>query len=130
MKALAKRVAIVAGVHLLAFEVLCWLCVRWPESTGEQALVILYLLTIGGLVWAVLPGFAERQKLSARIAFRAAGILALSTGLLTVDNVYAWHVRPNVGLYQEDAWVAQHPGFQRELRARIEANRWGLPTQR
>lgn len=29
-----------------------------------------------------------------------------------------------VGLYQEPDWVAQHPGFQRDLRSRIAANRW------
>ena len=34
----------------------------------------------------------------------------------------SWHLRPNLGLYQEPDWVAQHPGFQRELRERIEAN--------
>jgi hypothetical protein len=39
--------------------------------------------------------------------------------LLTLDNLYNWHLRPNLGLYQEQDWVAQQPGFQRELRQRI-----------
>jgi hypothetical protein len=33
-------------------------------------------------------------------------------------------VAGRVGLYQESDWVAQHPGFQRQLQARIQANLW------
>jgi hypothetical protein len=34
----------------------------------------------------------------------------------------SWHLRPNLGLDQESDWIAQQPGFQRELHERIEAN--------
>ncbi|MDY0355954.1 MAG: hypothetical protein RBR19_08755 [Sedimentisphaerales bacterium] len=50
--------------------------------------------------------------------------------LLMFETLCQWsvHWRESseelVGLYEAPGWVAQHPGFQRSLRARIEANRW------
>jgi hypothetical protein len=44
--------------------------------------------------------------------------------LYTADYFYYWHVRPNLGLHREADWLAQHPGFQRELQERIRHNTW------
>ena len=77
-----------------------------------------------GLVWAFWPGFRLRKWW----LFWAGGMIVSFFVLLTLNNLYNWHLRPNLGLYQEEDWVAQHPGFQRELRQRIQNNLWRKPA--
>ena len=79
------------------------------------------MLLVVGLVWAVLPAFRQVRY---RLVYRGVLVVGLFLGFFAMTNLYAWHVRPNIGLYEEPGWVAEHPGFQKALRARIEANRW------
>lgn len=50
--------------------------------------------------------------------------------LLMFETLCQWfvHWRESneelVGMYEAPGWVPQHPGFQRSLRAGIEANLW------
>lgn len=124
MSSCRKRIVAVLLVHLALFELVQQLAVHWTESRGEIVMAVLSLMTLAALVWAVSPSFASRTSLRAKVAFGILGLAGLGVGLLAVDNVYSWWVRPNVGLYQEADWVAQHPGFQRDLRAMVTANTW------
>jgi hypothetical protein len=59
---------------------------------------------------------------------RAGAALALFFALSLTAAFYSWVLRPNLGLYREPAWVAQHPGFQKQMRQRIEKNLWQKST--
>ena len=117
-------ITIVGVIHLLMFEALCQWSVHWRESSEELVGLLLLLLLLVGLVWATSPAFGKVSGRTRRVLCRAALVVGLFAGLYTVDYFYFWHIRPNLGLYEEPDWVAQHPGFQRSLRARIEANSW------
>lgn len=121
MKTLVTRILLVGFLHLVTFEGIMQLSVQWRESSEELALMTETALPLIGLIWAVLPAFRQMPH---RIAYRGALVVGLLTVCLAVTNLYAWHVRTNIGLYEEPGWVAEHPGFQRELRERIRANRW------
>jgi hypothetical protein len=130
MRKPAFRILLVAVVHLLLFEALMELSVRWRESAGELWLLALAGGTLAACVWAFLPSFPQFRLLLAKVCARGFGAIALFAALHAGDYYYSWHLRPNLGLYQEPGWVAQHPGFQHELRARIQANMWkGGPSQ-
>jgi hypothetical protein len=118
------RIAIVGVIHLLMFEALCQWSVHWRESSGELVGLLLLLLLLVGLVWATSAAFGRLSGGAKRVLCRSALVVGLFVGLYTVDFVYFWHIRPNLGLYEEPDWVAQHPGFQKSLQARIEANLW------
>jgi hypothetical protein len=118
------RVTIVGVIHLLMFEALCQWSVHWRESSEELAGLLLLALLLVGLVWATSPAFGKVSGRTRRVLCRAALVVGLFAGLYTVDYFYFWHIRPNIGLYEEPDWVAQHPGFQRSLQARIDANLW------
>jgi hypothetical protein len=121
MKASLKRVLLVLLLYLALFEVIEQLAVTRRESWGELAQMSLFLLLAGGLIWTVLPAFSgQRLKAPHRVGLYL-GYRVLSC---TATYLYSWHVRPNVGLYREPLWVAQHPGFQKELQERIKRNRW------
>ncbi|UCG58291.1 MAG: hypothetical protein JSU70_02060 [Phycisphaerales bacterium] len=129
MKKTIVRIALVGVVQLVLFELLCQVSVHWRESSEELGLLFLYFLSLVGLVWGVLPAFTQMRDRTARTLCRVVLVLPLLVGLYEVNYFYYWHVRPNLGLYREPDWVAQHPQFQRELRARIEANKWGSPNE-
>ncbi len=68
------------------------------------------------------PGGGYPKNCRPAAFLRLAAVPALFVGVFAVTYFYSWHVRPNIGLYREPDWVAQHPGFQQELRERISAN--------
>ena len=80
----------------------------------------LYSSSLAAMVWAAWP--LHRRPWTALI--RAGAALALFAVVSITSYFYSWHLRPNLGLYREAGWVAQHPGFQRQLRQRIETNLW------
>jgi serine/threonine protein kinase len=118
------RFGLVLVLHLALFETLEQRSVDWRESTSELWGMALAVATLGGLIWAFWPGY----RLKRSWLFCAAGTIASSFLVLAVVNYYSWHLRPNLGLYREPRWVAQHPGFQKELRQRIESNLWQKPA--
>ena len=130
MRKVIGRVLGVGVVQLLLFELVEQVSVHWRESTAELCELALGVALLLGCVWALLTAFSHIPSCVARICLRAAAALALFVALYAGDYYYSWHLRPNLGLYREPDWVAQHPGFQRELRAKIEANTWKLGSKR
>lgn len=124
MRKVIGRILLVGVIQLLLLELVEQFSVHWHESTGELCTMALGVGMLIGSVWAFLPAFAGVGLWVARLGLRAAAALGLFIALYACDYFYSWHLRPNLGLYQEADWVAQHPGFQRELRARIQANTW------
>ncbi len=112
-KAVALRLVLVLAVQLALFETLEQVSVHWKESAGELWMMALMVGSLAGLVWAFWPGY----RLKRSWFFWAGGTLASAFLLLFLNNYYSWHLRPNLGLYQEADWVAQHPGFQRAIAA-------------
>jgi serine/threonine protein kinase len=123
-KAAVLRLVLVIGLQLALFETLEQISVSWKESTGELWGMALVVASLGGLVWACWPGYRLRRSW----LFWAGGLVVSSLLLLGVDHVYACHLRPNLGLYQESEWVAQHPGFQWGWRQRIASRVWNKPV--
>ncbi|MBP7053234.1 MAG: hypothetical protein KBE65_19680 [Phycisphaerae bacterium] len=124
MKKTVLWVMLVTIAHVLLSEALCRVSIHWRESSQELAGMALFVLLLAGLIWAVWRAFRRLSTAPSRVACRAALIVGLFAATYTFDYFYYWHLRPNLGWYQESDWVAQHPGFQRELRARIQANLW------
>ena len=124
MRKVVGRILLVGALQLLLFELVEQLSVHWRESTGELCTLAHGIGMLIGCVWALLPGFTGVWSRAARVGLRAGAALALFAVLYAGDYYYSWHLRPNLGLYQEPDWVAQHPGFQRELRERIQTNTW------
>jgi hypothetical protein len=120
MNAIAIRYAVVLAAQLAAVEVLLRLSVHRPESWEERWLLWWCIGSLAGITSAVLPVIAP----GFRIVRCAALILVFAVASFTAANVYSWHVRPNLGFYDEPNWVAQFPEFYRQQRERIEANRW------
>ena len=121
MKQAIGRIVLVGLAHLLLFELISQVSVHWRESSGELCHMALYVFLMAGLIWACLPAFPKHPM---RILYRATLVIGLFMGAHTTTYFYSWHVRPNIGLYEESEWVAQHPGFQKQLRERIERNKW------
>ncbi len=121
MKVSLKRFALALVLYLALFEVIEQLAVTRSESWGELTQMGLLAVFVGTLIWTVMPAFANGRL---RSLYRMGLLLGYVAITILVSNIYAWHIRPNVGFYREPLWVAQHPGFQKELRARIEHNRW------
>ena len=115
------RFLCVIGVSLLGFELIERLSVSRPESWGERAMLLLMGLTAVGLVWAVKAAFAT---LKYRNWYRAALFAALVMITHLAVQFYSWHLRPNLGWYEEPHWVSKFPEFQKEHRKRIERNLW------
>ena len=124
VRKVAIRIVLVAAVQLLLFETLLRLEVHWRESTGEIWTMVHGIGLLSGSIWALLPAFTGVWSLGVRFVLRGVAGLALFVALYAGDYYYSWHLRPNLGLYREPDWVAQHAGFQLELRARIQANMW------
>ena len=123
-KAAALRLVLVIAVQLALFETLEQVSVHWKESTSELWGMALAVATLGGLIWACWPGY----RLKRSWLFCVGGTVVSSLLLLALDNFYSWHLRPNLGLYREADWVARHPGFQRQMRQRIDNNLWRKPV--
>lgn len=118
------RIVAVAIVNLLTFELVMQLSVDWRESTGELALIMQMFLLICGIIWSVLPAFSHLRSRTLRTLLTAMSVVFLYVGFHATTYYYSWSIRPNVGLYEEPKWVSKHPGFQTQLRARIENNLW------
>jgi hypothetical protein len=116
-----KRFSLLLVLYLALFELIEQLGVTRPESWAELAHMGLFTVFSGGLVWTVLPAFPRRPL---RLLYRFGLFLGCVATTVLLSYLFSWHIRPNIGLYREPLWVAQHPGFQRELQARIERNRW------
>jgi hypothetical protein len=122
VRQVVKRALWVGVVQLLLFELVMRLSVKWRESTGELCLAILGLGMLLACIWALRPAFPRVGTLFVRASLRVAAALALFLTFYSGDYYYSWHLRPNLGLYEEPDWVAQHPAFQRELRERIQTS--------
>ena len=116
----ARRAALVVALNLLLLETLLQLSGAWRESTEELWTMALYSACLAAMVWAAWP--LRRHPWT--VLLRAGAAFALFAAVSVAAGFYSWHLRPNLGLYREPDWVAQHPGFQRELRQRIEKNLW------
>ena len=122
MIAILKKYSVILLLTLIAFEWIEQFSVTKPESWSERRHILLIFLLLGALVWAVRPAFPNLRR------FRIPGQIGLIV-ILTVFSWaavfhYSWQVRPNLGLYEEPHWVAKHPEFQKQQRARIEQARW------
>ncbi|HOX59992.1 MAG TPA: hypothetical protein P5205_22050 [Candidatus Paceibacterota bacterium] len=124
MRNVVKRVILLAVVQLLLFELVVQLSVHYRESTGELLTMAHCLGMLIGSIWALLPAFPGVSARLARVALRVSAATALFVVLYAGNYYYSWHLRPNLGLYQEPDWVAEHPGFQGELREQIQSNTW------
>lgn len=123
MQKSAWKIALVAVIQLGLFEALLQFSVHWGESAEETGSLVLWLGMLAGSIWATLTTFCEFRAPMKHVMRVFAGVV-LFAALYAGDYVYYWHLRPNLGLYQEPDWVQQHPGYQRELRQRIENNKW------
>ncbi len=124
MKTIVTRILVVAALQLLLFELVLQFSVHWRESTEELWLMGVTGITFVGCYWAMIPTMRKVNSRLLKALARTGAALAFLWVLSTGNYYYSWHVRPNVGLYREPDWVQNHPGFQRALRQRIEANRW------
>ena len=124
IKSAALRLLLVVVAHLSLFETLQQVSSQWKESTSELWEMALAVATLGGLVWAAWPGY----RLKRSWLFWAGGTILTSMLLLALGNFYSWHLRPNLGLYREPDWMARHPGFQKQMREKIEGNLWRKPV--
>ena len=116
----ARRAALVVALNLLLLESLLQVSHNWRESTEELWTMALYSASLAAMVWAAWP----LRRPPVTLFLRAGAAFALFAGESTAAYFYSWHLRPNLGLYRESKWVSQHPGFQRQLRQRIESNLW------
>ena len=121
MKQAIGRIAVVGLAYLLLFELLSQGAVHWRESSGELTMMALRVFLVAGLIWACLPAFPERRM---RIPYRSVLVIAFLIGAHATIYFYSWHIRPNIGLYEEPEWVAEHPGFQKHIRECIERKKW------
>lgn len=124
MRSFLCRVSGVAITNLVLFEVLMQQSVNWRESTEEFALLVQLGFLSLGLAWAVLPLFRRWQNTTCGTGFRCLAFITSFAAIHTAIFFYSWHIRPNVGLYEEPKWVAEHPAFQDRLRQKIEDNLW------
>jgi hypothetical protein len=123
---ISQRLLLVGVTQLLAFEVLEQATVHCRESMQELCQMALLFGTISGFSWAVLPALRGVRRRAVRIGCRAALVVLAFATTFAGDYFYAWHLRPNLGLYREPDWVADHPAFQRELRVTISNNTWKI----
>ncbi len=121
MRSLLKRLALVAVAQLVLFESVLQFCVHQRESTEELLTLSVFFSLAVGIIWALMAGF-RAQRHPALCRFLA--FVPLFVAFYAADYYYSWHVRPNLGFYEEPDWVAQHPDFQKKLRTEIEANKW------
>jgi hypothetical protein len=126
MKKAIKRLLLAGIVQLLAFEFLAQAGVHLKESTSELLEMALWFVTLAGMIWATHPAFPRYTGVT-RASCRGLVIALSFTVVYSVTYLYSWHLRPNLGLYREPDWVAQHPQFQKELSEKIRKNMWKSP---
>lgn len=126
MRKMSIRLLIVCIAHVLIFEGVCQISVYCQREQTDELITLFFnfLLFLGLLIWAVLPGFKKINNRVLRFAARASVVILLSVAMQAVDYFYSWHLRPNLGLYREPAWVSKHPSFQKQIRERIRDNIW------
>jgi len=132
MRRMPIRLLIVCIAHILIFEGVCQVSVYCQRELTDELITLFFnfLLFLILLIWAALPGFRKINNGVLRFAARTALVLLLFVSMQTVDYFYHWHLRPNLGLYKEPAWVSKYPGFQRKSKARIQKNIWKLSGNR
>ncbi|MBI5387374.1 MAG: protein kinase [Verrucomicrobia bacterium] len=118
------RFLLLAVVQLALLETLNQVSAGWKESSGELWSMALAVASLAGLVWVFWPGF--RLKRSAW--FVVGGTVAAAFVLLGLNYYFAWHLRPNLGLYRDDGWAEQHPGFLCSMRLQVARNLWKRPV--
>ena len=129
MRKMLIRLLIVCIAHVLIFEGVCQISVYCQREQTDELITLFYLffnflLFLGLLIWAVLPGLKKINNVVLRFAGRATIVILLLVSTYIADYFYSWHIRPNLGLYKEPAWMSKHPGFQEKTRARIQKNMW------
>ncbi len=124
MKSTFKRLLITALVFLGLFELFSQLAVNWRESTGELCELAQLGLLIVTLVWVTQPVCSPDTKRVRHYFLQSLLVVLFFTGIYALFFYYSWHIRPNIGLYEEPGWVSKHPEYQKKLRERIEANMW------
>jgi len=120
------RAGMVGAVQLCLLETISQASVHRPESTGELWSMALFSSSLAAMVWAAWPLRRARSP----VAAVCGGTLALFVALCGLDAFYATQVRPNFGLYEEDDWVSQHPGFQWGWRKGTARALWNKPLAR
>ena len=118
------RAALIGVVQLGLLETILQASVHRPESTGELWFIALSASSLAGMVWAAWP--LRRGRLPALAALGGTGVLFAA--LCGADAFYSLRLRPNLGLYEEDDWVAQHPGFQWGWRQGTATALWHKPS--
>ena len=124
MKSTSKRLLIVLTGYIALFELYSQLSVSWRESTGEAVELVLLFGLVAALCWVTRPAIEPLRSRSPRIVSGSVAVILLFIGIYAATYFYSWHVRPNIGLYTEPEWIAEHPEFKKKHRARIEANMW------
>jgi predicted Ser/Thr protein kinase len=117
------RAALIGAVQLCLLETILQGSVHRPESTGELWYMGLLSSSLAAMVWAAWP--LRRARLP--VVAVGGGTLALFVALCGVDAFYSMRVRANLGLYEEDDWVSQHPGFQWGWRKGTASGLWSKP---
>ncbi len=123
-KAAVLRLGLVFIVGLALFETLEQVSVRWNESTQELWYLALDAASLWGLAWACRPGY----RLKGSWLFWAGGTIGSAFLLHALVYAYSMNLRPNLGLYRESEWVAQHPGFQWGERQGMASHVWNKPV--
>jgi hypothetical protein len=94
LKQCGVRWALLVAAQLALLETLNQASLEWKESTAELWGLALMTATLGGLLWGAWPGFVLKRS----VAFVAGALVCSAFLLLAVDNVYAWWLRPKLGL--------------------------------
>ena len=123
-RSLALRLALVVSLHLAVLETYDQLSVRWRESTGELWSMALFCVSIVALVWAAWPLYRRTRSVAAIIV----SSLLLVAGCWALGGFYNLQLRPNLGLYEEEDWVASIPGFRWGWRQNLAENLWNKPA--
>ncbi len=126
MKKMAIRLVIVCIVHILIFEGVCQISVYCQRESTEEFITLFFNFLFFAilLTWAVLPGFRKINNIALRFVVKAVVFILLFVCMQAADYFYFWHLRPNLGLYKEPAWVSKYPTFQKQTREKIKANMW------
>ena len=124
-----KRILLVGIIQLVLFELMEQYTNHRKESTDEILTMLLIVGMFCGVVWAVYPAFKQIPPKSVRLLLRISLVFAVFTALYTVDYIYSWHIRPNLGIYREPDWVKEVPEYQKQLRNRIQNNLWNTRSK-
>jgi uncharacterized protein (TIGR03067 family) len=104
------RAGLIVIVQICLLETIMQTTVHQPESTGELWYMALWSGSLAAMVWAAWP----LRRARFRVAAVVVSTLMLFAALCGIDFFYSTHIRPNLGLYEEEDWLVQWP-----------AGRWG-----